>query len=113
MVTVPVDVTADFKTRVKQAVSDPRLAETVTRATISLTLKRNQRYEEMQGEQLRDETRQMKTYVLRHLPQLLEQFEQNVQMNGGQVHWAQDAAEANRIIGNLAEQKNVHKVCQV
>ena len=110
MVTMPVDVTADFKTRVKQAVADPRLAENVARATISLTLKRDQRYGELQGQQLRDETRQMKTYVLRHLPQLLEQFEQNVQMNGGQVHWAQDAAEANHIIGNLAEQKNVRKV---
>ena len=107
---MPVDVGADFKTRVKQAVADPRLAETVTRATISLTLKKDQRYAELQGQQLRDETRQMKTYVLRHLPQLLEQFEQNVQMNGGQVHWAQDAAEANRIICNLAEQKNVRKV---
>ncbi len=105
-----VDVAADFKTRVKQAVADPRLAETVTRATINLTLKRDQRYAELQGQQLRDETRQMKTYVLRHLPQLLEQFEHNVQLNGGQVHWAQDAAEANRIVGQLATQKDVRKV---
>ncbi len=107
---MPVDVGADFKTRVKQAVTDPHLAETVTRATISLTLKKDQRYAELQGQRLRDETRQMKTYVLRHLPQLLEQFEQNVQMNGGQVHWAQDADEANRIICNLATQKDVRKV---
>ena len=106
---MPVDVTADFKTRVKQAVSDSGLAETVARATISLTAKKDQRYAELEGQQLRDETRQMKTFVLRHLPQLLEQFEQNVQLNGGQVHWAQDATEANHIISSLADRKNVRK----
>lgn len=105
-----VDVSAGFKTRVRQAVSDPDLADTLTRATISLKVKRDDRYAELEGQRLRDETRAMKTYALRHLPALLEQFERNVQQNGGHVHWAEDAAEANRIIEDVAARRDVRKV---
>ncbi len=105
-----VDIHANFKTRVKQAITNPALAETVTRATINLKEKRELSYAEVQGQQLRDQMRRMKTYVLRHLPDLLEQFEQNVQMNGGTVHWAEDAAEANRILLELARVNRVRKV---
>ncbi len=104
-----VDVNAPFKTRVQQAVTHPNLAETVTRATIYLQEKREFSYAEIQGALLRDQTRQMKTYALRHLPELLEEFEHNVQMNGGTVHWAEDADEANRILLELARVNGVRK----
>jgi L-lactate dehydrogenase complex protein LldF len=41
---------------------------------------------------------------------LLEQFEANVKANGGQVHWARDAAEANRIVLEIARRTNSQKV---
>ncbi len=105
-----IDIHADFRTRVKQAVANPALAETVTRATISLQDKREHSYAEIQGPRLRDQTRHMKTHALRHLPDLLEQFERNVQLNGGTVHWAADADAANRILLELARVHNVRKV---
>lgn len=65
---------------------------------------------EMDGEALRNQVRQMKEYVLRNLPDLLEQFEANVIENGGHVHWVQDAAEANRIVKQLAREHQVELV---
>ena len=56
------------------------------------------------GERLRDQMRQMKEYVLRHLPDLLEQFEENVTANGAQVYWAKEADEANRTLIEIAAQ---------
>ena len=106
----PIDIEAPFKTRVKQAVSDPTLADTLTRATLHLKEQKRVSLEELEAQRLRDQMRQMKAHTLRNLPELLEQFERNVAMNGGQVHWAEDAEDANRIIGELAEQHDVRKV---
>lgn len=105
-----VDVNAPFSTRVQQAVSNPVLADNLTRATINLQLKREQSYSESHGQRLRDQMRRMKAHTLRHLPELLEQFEHNVQMNGGNVHWAEDGEEANRIIMALAQRHDVRTV---
>ena len=105
-----IDIEAPFKTRVKQAVADPQLADTLTRATLHLKEQKRLSLEELEAQRLRDQMRQMKAHTLRNLPDLLEQFERNVVMNGGQVHWAEDADEANRIIGELAERHDVRKV---
>lgn len=105
-----IDIKAQFKTRVQQAVSDPALADALTRATINLKVKRELSYAELQGARLRDQTRRMKTHVLRHWPELLERFEHNVQMNGGIVHWAEDADAANRILLDLVARNHVRKV---
>ena len=106
----PIDIEAPFKTRVKQAVSDPTLADTLTRATLHLKEQKRVSLEELEAQRLRDQMRRMKAHTLRNLPELLEQFERNVTMNGGQVHWAEDAEDANRIIGELAERHDVRKV---
>ncbi|RUQ35527.1 MAG: iron-sulfur cluster-binding protein [Candidatus Competibacteraceae bacterium] len=47
---------------------------------------------------LRDAGRDLKNHVLEHLDFYLERFEAQVTAQGGQVHWARDAAEANRIV---------------
>lgn len=39
---------------------------------------------------------------MRNLPDLLEQLEDNITSNGGQVHWANDGAELNRIVLEIA-----------
>jgi len=49
-------------------------------------------------EALRDEARAVRNDSLARLPALLEQFERSARAHGAQVHWAQDAAQANRII---------------
>ena len=46
----------------------------------------------------------VKGFVLDNLGELLVQFEQNCIANGIQIHWAEDAAEANAIILELCRQ---------
>jgi L-lactate dehydrogenase complex protein LldF len=62
------------------------------------------------GERLRSQVRQMKEYVLRNLPDLLEQLESNITENGGHVHWAENGEELNRIVLEIARRTNVKKV---
>ena len=80
-----IDIHAPFKTRVQQAVSNPHLADTLTRATLHLKEQKRLSLEELEAQRLRDQMRQMKAYSLRNLPSLLEQFQSNVEMNGGTV----------------------------
>jgi L-lactate dehydrogenase complex protein LldF len=49
-------------------------------------------------EQMQIWASKVKGYVLDHLAELLVQFEANCAKNGIMVHWAEDAAEANRMI---------------
>lgn len=48
--------------------------------------------------------------VLEHLEEHLKTFEQNFSQNGGQIIWAEDAAEARRAILELLEQNEVKTV---
>ncbi|WP_412539417.1 lactate utilization protein B [Longispora sp. K20-0274] len=50
---------------------------------------------------LRAHAKAVKDHTLGHLDGYLEQFESAVVAAGGQVHWARDAAEANRIVIDL------------
>jgi L-lactate dehydrogenase complex protein LldF len=61
-------------------------------------------------EELRTQARAIKDEVLSHLDQYLEEFVQNAESRGAQVHWARDAAEANSIIRSLATAENAHIV---
>ena len=47
------------------------------------------------------------------LPELLEQLEANVTARGGVVHWAADAAEANRIVTDLVRATGATEVLKV
>lgn len=62
------------------------------------------------AQEMRRQTRQMKEHVLRHLPILLEEFERRVTENGGSVHWANDGAELNAIVLDIARRANVERV---
>ena len=64
-------------------------------------------------EALRTSGSHIKRRVLRHLDRYLLQLEESVQEAGGQVHWARDAGEANRIIVDLVERKGVREVVKV
>jgi L-lactate dehydrogenase complex protein LldF len=106
----PIDLYAPYDTRVKTALNNPHLKTALNRSTIRLSNQRVASLAAVDGQLLRNQTRQMKEYVLRHLPDLLEQFEANVIANGGQVHWVRDAAEANRIVLDIARRTNTQKV---
>ncbi|MBV7331968.1 iron-sulfur cluster-binding protein [Chloroflexi bacterium TSY] len=105
-----IDLHAPYKQRVQNALDNKHLKVAVDRTTKNLIGARHRAMTEMDGEALRNQVRQMKEYVLRNLPDLLEQFEANVIENGGHVHWVQDAAEANRIVKQLAREHQVELV---
>lgn len=110
MATSPIDLHAPYDTRVRNSLNNPHLRTALSRSTIRLSNQRVESLAAVDGQRLRTQTRQMKEDVLRRLPDLLEQFEANVTANGGVVHWARDAAEANRIVLQIARQANIQKV---
>ncbi len=61
-------------------------------------------------EELREKGKQVKENTLNTLDQRLEEFEKNATKNGIQVHWASTPEEANKIIFDIAKEKNVGKI---
>ena len=52
----------------------------------------------------------VKWETINHLDRYLEQFERNVLANGGQVYWAETAADARNHVLELARRHDVHKI---
>lgn len=61
-------------------------------------------------EEARTLAAQVKNYTLAHLPELLEQFEENFTRAGGKVFWAETGAAAAEYIVKLAQKHGVRKV---
>jgi L-lactate dehydrogenase complex protein LldF len=59
---------------------------------------------------LRELGAQIRRYSLANLPRLLEQLEANLTANGVQVHWAQNADEANAIALQIAQRVNAKHI---
>lgn len=110
MSTSPIDLHAPFQQRVSSALANKHLKTALSRATGRMTGQRLSAMTAVDGQQLRNQVRQMKEYVIRHLPNLLEQLESNITANGGQVHWARTGAEVNQIVLEIARRTNVKKV---
>ncbi|WP_336855634.1 lactate utilization protein B [Sinomonas albida] len=64
-------------------------------------------------EALRDAGSAIKTEAMSRLPELLTQFEEQFTARGGTVHWARDAAEANRIVEGLIRETGSDEVVKV
>jgi L-lactate dehydrogenase complex protein LldF len=58
----------------------------------------------------REAARQIKAYTVAHLDKLLVEFERNIAARGATVLWAKDAAEANRLVLDIAREHNVRSV---
>ena len=110
MTTSVIDLHQPFHKRVQSALDDKYLKSALNRATARMTLQRTTAMGAVDSQTLRDQVRQMKSYVIRHLPDLLERLEERLTENGAVVHWARDGAEANAIILDLARRHNVQKV---
>jgi L-lactate dehydrogenase complex protein LldF len=100
-----------FEDSVRLYLSNPQLRRNLRYATQSIRRKRATVVGEMPDwEQLREAGRAIKRHTLRHLDHYLLQLEEAVIGAGGQVHWARNADEANRIVVSLVKQ---HKVSDV
>jgi len=94
----------EFKRRTMAAISDPDLRANFRGAMDSLMLKRAAQFPEAQRlEELRSAGESIRQYSLARLPELLEQLETKLQKNGVQVHWAEDARDANAIFLDIAQ----------
>jgi L-lactate dehydrogenase complex protein LldF len=92
----------DFPSAARILLEDSQLRKNVRHATGVITGKRAAVVRELEDwPQLRDAGSAIREHVLENLGAYLVQFEEACTRAGGQVHWARDAAEANRIVVDL------------
>lgn len=95
---------ADFPVAAIPLLHDAQLRGNVRHATDVIQGKWFRRTSEMPDWQsLRDAGQKIRAHALAYLDVYLEQFEERCTAAGGHVHWARDAAEANRIVVKLAQ----------
>jgi L-lactate dehydrogenase complex protein LldF len=93
---------------------DRQLRANLTHATHTIRDKRARAVSELDDwSQLRQAGREIKDRTLRHLDHYLLQAERAVTAAGGTVHWAADAAEANRIVADLVRATGETEVVKV
>jgi L-lactate dehydrogenase complex protein LldF len=103
-----------FPVAARASTRDVRLRANLARATGTIRAKRARAVAELgDWEGLRAAGAGVKERTLRHLDVFLEQAEAAVVAAGGVVHWARDAAEANRIIAGLVRATGQREVVKV
>jgi L-lactate dehydrogenase complex protein LldF len=103
-----------FADAARRALADTQLRCNLGKATATIRAKRAQVVAELPDwEELREAGRQLKVHTKAHLPDYLAQLESAVTARGGVVHWARDAAEANRIVIDLVRGKGADEVVKV
>jgi L-lactate dehydrogenase complex protein LldF len=103
-----------FPTAAREALRDTQQRANLTKATRTIRGKRALVVDELPDwEELRESGRAIKERTLRHLPELLEQFEAAFTAAGGTVHWARNAAEAGRIVTELVQATGEREVVKV
>ncbi len=103
-----------FQQSAHVALANTQLRRNMGKATSTIRAKRANVVGELPDwEALREAGRAIKAQTLRHLDEYLLQLEASVQRAGGQVHWARDAAEANRIIIELIQATGSREVVKV
>ncbi len=90
-----------FSRRVNRALDDPSLQKALVGAMTGLRSRRNKAFENFDFAKGREELKRRRKANLDRLPELLEQFTEQLAAVGGAVHLARDAAEAREIIGQL------------
>jgi L-lactate dehydrogenase complex protein LldF len=103
-----------FPEAAHDALADRQLGANLRNATETIRDKRARVVAEVPDwEELREAGRAIKADVLARLDEYLVQFEDAVTAAGGRVHWARDAAEANRIVLEVARSHGVDELVKV
>ena len=103
-----------FAAAARVALQDSQLRRNLARATGTVRANRARMVEDLPDwSDLRHSAAAIKEQTLRSLDVYLVQLEGMVQAAGGQVHWARDAGEANRIITELVQAQGAREVVKV
>ena len=103
-----------FPKAAKAALAQAEQRKNLRHATGTIREKRAVRAAEVDNwEELRTAAAQIKDRVGRHLADYLEQAEKAMTAAGITVHWARDAADANRIVADLAKARGVDEVVKI
>lgn len=103
-----------FPEAAREALADGTLRGNLRHATRTIRAKRAAAVAEVSDwAELREAGSLIKEHTLRHLDRYLEQLEASVSAAGGTVHWAADAAEANRIVTQLVRETGESEVVKV
>lgn len=105
-----VDTNAPYRARVESALADAHLHTALDRATDRLRVNRARAIAEIDSERVRTEANAVRKRAVSNLADLLEQLERNLVANGCRVHWARDAAEANRTLAGIAAEHDVRRI---
>jgi L-lactate dehydrogenase complex protein LldF len=107
-------VSGGFPDAARVALRDPQLRHNLRVATHAIRDKRAAAVAELDDWQaLREAGKRIKERAMRHLDVHLEALEAAVTAAGGTVHWAPDAAAANRIVGDLVTGAGAREVVKV
>jgi len=111
---VLIELEPKFERNAPAALANTQLRRNMGKATQTIRAKRAKVVGELPDwEALREAGRSIKADTLQHLDEYLLQLEAAVQKAGGQVHWAADAAEANRIITGLVQAHQAKEVIKI
>jgi L-lactate dehydrogenase complex protein LldF len=103
-----------FPEAARESLQDSQLRRNLGHATRTIRDKRAAVVGELPDwEQLRDAGEAIKDRTLAALDDHLERLEEEVTRAGGQVHWARDGNEANRIVCAIARDHGVDEVVKV
>ena len=103
-----------FEKTAPHELNDSQLRRNLGKVTGTIRAKRANVVGEMPDwEALREAGRALKTRTLRHLDDYLLELEAAVEQAGGHVHWADTAADANRVITDLVRATGAAEVIKV
>lgn len=107
-------MSAGFPQAARASLRDAQLRRNIAHATDVIRHKRDRVVAERQDWQaLREAGSALRNHVLENLDAYLLQFEQACSAAGGQVHWARDAAEANRIVLEILTRRQIQEVIKI
>ena len=104
--------TQDFVKASQAALENPKIQQAL-RAVGGFDQARREAIDELTPEvweELREKGRQIKSHAIENLDVYLDMLEGRVTQNGGHVHFARDAEEANAIVADIARQHGVKLV---
>lgn len=109
MRTTPSDL-KQYRAQLRQALQNQFLGQTLAKFTSLYRQRRADTYAELDFTALAAEVAGIKDASLSRLLELYGQFKQAAEAAGAQVHLAADAAEANRIIADIAARSRAQKI---